>query len=117
MAAEKVTEEEIHNLRRIYEVLLRDAADVYADIEEGIEAFAAAAVVLTAMVAYVLFMQVTTYRLLPPATLLQWMGHIAAVPAYVVLAYVAFRWYRRFFFMRRKYRELLKIAKEVKARQ
>jgi len=45
------------------------------------------------------------------------MWHVAVVPAYVVLAYVALRWYRRFFSMRKKYNELLKIAKEVKARQ
>jgi hypothetical protein len=109
--------EEIHDLRKIYEVLLRDAADVYADIQQGIEAFAASAVVLTALIAYVLFMQVVTYRLVPPVTLSQLMSHVAVVPAYVVLAYVAFRWYRRFFSMRKKYCELLKIAKEAKVQQ
>jgi positive regulator of sigma E activity len=117
MATGRVTGEEIHDLRKIYEVLLRDAADVYVDIQEGIEAFAASAVVLTALIAYVLFMQVVTYRLVPPVTLSQLMWHVAVVPAYVVLAYVALRWYRRFFSMRKKYNELLKIAKEVKARQ
>jgi hypothetical protein len=38
MSDEKVTNEEVRSLRRIYEVLLRDAADVYADLQQGIDA-------------------------------------------------------------------------------
>jgi hypothetical protein len=114
MTDEKVTDEEVHSLRRIYDVLLRDAADVYADMQQGIDAFLYSGVLLTCMIAFMVIEQLILYRAVPPVTPYQWIGHGGSIVGYFVLGFFAFRWYRRYFFMRRKYAELLKIAKEVK---
>jgi hypothetical protein len=115
MSGEKVTNEEVHSLRRIYDVLLRDAADVYADIQQGIDAFLYSGALLTCLIAFMVIEQLILYRIAPPVTAYQWLGHGGILAAYFVLGFLAFRWYRRYFFMRRKYAELLKIAKEAKA--
>jgi len=114
MGSEKVSNEEVYRLRTIYEVLLRDAAAVYADIEKGIGATLYSAVLLTVMIGFMGFVQLTTYLTLPPVNLNQWIGHIGMIAGYFVLAYFAIRWYQRFFFMKKKYAELLRISKEVK---
>ena len=114
MTDEKITDEEVHSLRRIYDVLLRDAADVYADLQQGIDAFLYSGVLLTCMIALMVIEQLILYRAVPPVTPYQWIGHGGSIVGYFVLGSFAFRWYRRYFFMRRKYAELLKIAKEVK---
>jgi hypothetical protein len=114
MTDEKVTDEEVHSLRRIYEVLLRDAADVYADMQQGIDAFLYSGVLLTCLIGFMVIEQLILYRIVPPVTPYQWLGHGGIVAAYFVLGFFAFRWYRRYFFMRRKYAELLKIAREAR---
>jgi hypothetical protein len=114
MNDKKVSDEEAYNLRRIYEVLLRDAADVYVDIEQGIDAFLYSGALLTCLIAFMAIEQLILYHTAPPVTTYQWVGHGGIIVGYFILGFFAFRWYRRYFFMRRKYAELLKIAKEAK---
>jgi len=117
MASGKVTDEEVLNLRRIYEVLMRDAADVYDDLRTGVVAYAHSFCASLPRGGAAVVRMDCIFRFVPPVAVWQWAAHVAMVVLIGVVAYQALSFYRRFSFLTRKYEQLWKIAKETKAKQ
>jgi len=108
--------EAIHNLRRIYYVLLRDAADVYSDLRVDVRTFARAAIVEAVLAVLLLLFQGTLLEYSPPVGGWQLAGNVGMALLTAVVAYRAITSYRHYLSLGKKYDELLKIAGEVSAR-
>src|SRR5579871_6122151 len=100
---EEDDDEELGKLSDVYTVLTRDAKAIILDLKGGVVMWREAAAGAAASTGFILILILTAFRFYPPSSLEGWAYVLGAGIVAVIMAFLSFNGFRRYFQLKKKY--------------